>query len=82
MVDSLRSDDELCLILDESGMWLVRDGLQIVPTSTLREALHKAHDMSIQKNFIGPIVKMPDDEIKIDARQTYQLWQRIGLKAN
>jgi len=72
--------DDLARMLDDQGVWVVRNGSQILrPVSTLREALHKAYNLSMQGNFSGPIVK---DKVTIDAHQIHHLWQYLGFKVN
>jgi hypothetical protein len=41
-----RSDDELWSVLDDPGLWLVYGGGVLAEETTLREALHRAHDLS------------------------------------
>ncbi len=73
-------DDELLVILlDAPNRWLVRNGLQSATSSTLRQALRKAHDFSSGSTFSGKIIKQPNDEMIIEARQVHRLWDYLGL---
>ncbi len=72
-------DDELLVILlDAPNRWLVRNGLQSAITTTLRQALRKAHDFSSGVSFSGKIIKQPNDELVIEARQVLRLWDCLG----
>jgi hypothetical protein len=76
------NDDQLTQMLDEKALWLVRGGNVGVlgpPFGTLREALHRAHDLWIRGNAPGPIVQGPDDNVIVPNEQIYRLWQSLGL---
>jgi hypothetical protein len=76
-----RSDDQLLQMIDELGLWLVRGGPIAVlgrPTTTLRAALRQAHEFSKQGQSLGPIVRMPNDDVIVLADQIYRLWQSLG----
>jgi len=75
-----QSDEELLVVLlDIPNRWRVISGFQSAPASTLRQALRKAHEFSVQGSFLGTIVKQPNDEMIVDADQIYRLWEYIGI---
>lgn len=79
---SSTSDGLLLQMLDEPGLWLVRGGRWGVlgrPAGTLLGALQQAYDVSMQGHSPGPIVRMPDDNVRVPADQIYRLWRRVGL---
>lgn len=79
---SSKSDGLLLQMLDEPGLWLVRGGRLGVlrrPAGTLRGALQQAYDVSMQGYSPGPIVRMPDDNVRVPVDQIYRLWRSLGL---
>lgn len=80
---SEQSDDQLFQMLEErSHLWLIRGGPSGVlakPCETLRAALVTAYDLSMRGELPGPIVRMPNDSVRIPAEQIYHLWQRLGM---
>jgi hypothetical protein len=79
---SERADAELLKILDVQGFWLVRGGRHQVlgpQCGSLRAALSQAHDFSMAGESPGPLVCMPDDQIRVPADQIWRLWQALGL---
>ncbi len=76
------SDGELLKLLDDSnGVWVVRTGLHGpvgTRSSTLREALTQAHELSNKSISPLSIVRLGDD-IRISNDQIFELWKQIGL---
>ena len=76
----LAGDDELLmLLLDAPNRWLIRNGQQTAPASTLRQALRKAYELYGRGQFLGYIVKQPNDEVVVKAEQVRRLWDHLKL---
>ena len=73
MQGNTHTDAELETMLEEPGLWLVR-GAAITPAKNLQSALLMAREQSMDGNVIQVIVKMPNDEVVIDAQQIHRLW--------
>jgi hypothetical protein len=75
-----RSDDELWSVLDDPGLWLVYGGGVLAEETTLREALHRAHDLSARGSPLSEVVRTTDSGIEIPSAQIQRLWKRLGLE--
>jgi len=72
------SDDELLMVLlNVPSLWLVHNGGESSSATTLRQALRKAREYSVQGQFSGRIVKQPNDEMVVEAHQITRLWQQL-----
>lgn len=75
-----KGDDELLMVLlDAPSRWLVKNGGDSTPATTLRQALHKAREFSSQGDFSGYIVKQPNDEMVVEGYQIDRLWKHLDL---
>ncbi len=73
-------DDELLMVLmDAPSRWLVRNGVETSPASSLRQALCKAREFSSDGSFSGRIVKEPNDEMVVESHQISRLWKHLDL---
>jgi hypothetical protein len=73
-------DDELLMVLlDAPSRWLVRNGVETSPATSLRQALCKAHAFSSDGSFSGRIVKEPNDEMVVESHQICRLWKHLDL---
>ena len=73
-------DDELLMVLmDAPNRWLVRNGSESAPATSLRQALRKAYEFSSEGHFSGRIVKQPNDEMVVEAHQISRLWKQLQL---
>ena len=74
------NDNQLLQMLDEPGTWLIRGGPTGVmggPTGSLRAALARSRDLSMQGYSPGPVVRMPDDGVVVLPKQIFRLWQKL-----
>jgi hypothetical protein len=74
------NNNQLLQMLDEPGTWLIRGGPTGVmegPTGSLRAALARSRDLSLQGHSPGPIVRMPHDGVVVLPIQIFRLWRRL-----
>lgn len=79
MQGNTHTDTQLEAMLTEPGLWLVR-GAAVTPAPNLQSALLNAFDQSMAGHVVQLIVKMPDDQVIIDAHQIHRLWQLFRIR--
>ena len=76
-VSHQKSDDELWVLLDRRGLWLVYGGGVVAEEETLHRALARARDLVARGGSINEIVSASGDGITILMDQIHRLWERL-----
>lgn len=78
------TDDELIGILDAEGaLWIIRaGGGELTSRGSLRLALERAWRQTEQGAWVTEVVRLPNDDVIIDAAQINRVWERLGWLPN